>query len=70
MSNLTRIQHLSEDPTDRHFERLSPSERALERRAHEEERRKRAWLGDSPSALARRIPNSVFALGQVISQRY
>lgn len=44
---------------------LSPRERAAEAKAEAEERQKLTWLADSPQQIASRIPNSVFALGQV-----
>lgn len=44
---------------------LTPTQIAQERKALLEERAKRAWMADSPEQLARRIPVSVFAMGDL-----
>ena len=42
---------------------LTPKELAQERKAALEEQKRKAWLTDSPSELASRIPVSIFAMG-------
>lgn len=44
-------------------ELLTPAQIAQERKALIEEGSKLAWLADSPKDLAKRIPVSVFAMG-------
>lgn len=42
---------------------------AEDRRDREQEIVKSSWLRESPTLLANRIPNSVFALGDLAGQR-
>jgi hypothetical protein len=46
---------------------LTAKELAQERKAAIEEHKRKAWLGHTPAELAGRIPVSVFALGNHLS---
>jgi hypothetical protein len=54
------IHILVEDAAD-----LTPKELELERKALAEEMRKRSWMTEGAQQLARRIPVSVFAMGDL-----
>jgi hypothetical protein len=55
------IHILVEDAAD-----LTPKELELERKALAEEMRKRSWMSEDAQQLARRIPVSVFAMGDLV----
>ena len=44
---------------------LTPREFELERKAAIEEVKKRSWLGDTAQQITRRVPVSVFAMGDL-----
>ena len=46
---------------------LTAKELAQERKAAIEEHKRKAWLGHTPAQLAGRIPGSVFALGNHVT---
>jgi hypothetical protein len=48
-------------------EELTPKELAQERKAAQEERQRLNWLAHTPAELAGRIPVSVFAMGDLLS---
>lgn len=48
-------------------ELLTPKELEQERRAYQDEAQKRRWMADSAQQIARRVPVSVFAMGDLVA---
>lgn len=51
--------------TEEDLQILSPKEQEVERKAVEEELKKRHWMADPARSVARRVAVSVFALGDL-----